>query len=58
MYKCVTLKNVLNPYEFENARKANARKVLNPPLKTAGPILEIASAALSVKLENDISIRN
>lgn len=33
-----TLKNVWKTYEYEKTSKINARNVLNPPKKTAGPI--------------------
>jgi hypothetical protein len=37
-----TLKNVRNICEVEKPSRARARKVVNPPLKTAGPISSTA----------------
>ena len=41
-----TLKNVRKICEVEKPSSARARKVVNPPLKTAGPISSTALSAL------------
>ncbi len=43
----LTLKKVVKIYALLNPRRTNARKVLKPPLKTAGPISRKAAIALS-----------
>ena len=42
-----TLKNVMNTWEEEKLHKTRARNVVSPPLKTAGPMLAMASIAFS-----------
>ena len=55
----LTLKKVLKTYDVEAAKSMNAKKVLKPPLKTAGPISLRADAARSTKIiYNCINIVN
>ena len=42
-----TLKNVRKIWEVEKPNNARARKVVMPPLKTAGPMVDTASRDLS-----------
>jgi hypothetical protein len=42
-----TLKNVRKICDEEKPKRAKARKVVKPPLKTAGPMFETASSDLS-----------
>jgi len=49
MTHTLTLKKVVNTYTFDVARSTTARNELNPPLITAGPIVETVNIALSVK---------
>lgn len=43
----LALKNVVNRYALLKLSKTNARNVLKPPLKTAGPIIPIVATILS-----------
>ena len=45
----LTLKNVLNTYELENAKRNTAKNVLKPPFHTAGPISLKVARARSLK---------
>ena len=38
-----TLKNVRNTWPVENEQRSSARKVVRPPLNTAGPMASTAS---------------
>ena len=40
------LKNVINTWLLDDAKRMKARNVENPPLKTAGPMLVTAATAL------------
>lgn len=51
----LTLKNVENTYELEVDNKINAKKVLNPPFITAGPIVVTVCFARSTILARNIS---
>ena len=48
MIICSTLKKVMSTCELEKGRMMTARRVVTPPLKTAGPRLTRANLALSV----------
>ena len=45
-----TLKNVSNTWELEFAKRIIDKKVLNPPLSTAGPIFLSDFSALSLRV--------
>ena len=49
-----TLKKVMKTYEFDVANKTKAKKVLNPPLMTADPIVATVILALSRKLKKSV----
>ena len=46
----LTLQNTEKMYEAEKNRKMKARKVLRPPLTTAGPIFPIVSVTRSSRV--------
>ncbi len=53
-----TLKNVSKTWEFDFARRMKERKVLNPPLRTAGPMLVRESADRRSRVEPEKNIEH
>ena len=49
-----TLKKALKTYDLDPANNIKAKKVLNPPYNTAGPIYPKVLAALSVAEESQL----